>query len=112
MENCVFCKIASGEIKKEFTYEDENLVVFPDQNPMKPVHLLVIPKKHIKEFVELGDNELLVQFKNAIQKMIKEKGLDTQGYRVAVNGGGAQLIDHLHFHVMGPFGLGVETKEV
>jgi histidine triad (HIT) family protein len=106
MNDCIFCKIANGGVEKEFTYEDDEVVVFPDQSPIKPIHLLVTPKKHVKEFIDLNDNDLLIKLKDVVQKMIKEKGLDTQGYRIGVNGGGAQLIDHLHIHIMGPFNRG------
>lgn len=77
-------------------------MVFPDINPLKPIHLLIMPKKHVSDFLELNDKELLEKIKLVIQKMIKEQGLDNKGYRLGVNGGGAQLIDHFHVHMMGP----------
>lgn len=100
--NCVFCKIANGEIPKEFTYEDENLMVFPDLHPVKPVHLLIVPKKHIPEFMAIEDHELLQKIGKIIQKMIKEQNLEKKGHRIIINGGGAQEVDHLHVHLMGP----------
>ena len=105
MNDCIFCKIANKEIPKEFTYEDEDIMVFPDINPIKPIHLLIMPKKHVSDFLELGDKELLEKIKLVIQKMIKEQKLDNKGYRLGVNGGGAQLINHLHIHLIGPMGL-------
>lgn len=100
--NCVFCKIRDGEIEKEFDYQDDDVMVFPDINPLKPVHILVVPKKHIEDFADLLDKELLFKIKKVLDKVVKDQSLQNQGYRVSVNGGGAQLINHLHFHVVGP----------
>jgi histidine triad (HIT) family protein len=101
--DCVFCKIRDRVIPKEFTYEDEEIMVFPDIHPFKPVHLLVVPKKHIEDYLEFNDLDLSTKTKNIIDKMIKEQKLDNgRGYRVSVNGGGSQLVRHVHFHVMGP----------
>ncbi len=100
--DCIFCKIASGEMGTEFAYEDEHVVAFKDINPQKPVHLLVIPKEHVKEFYVLENDNVLPSVRKALQKLIAENNLDTQGYRIEVNGGGAQLVDHLHFHLLGP----------
>lgn len=102
--DCIFCKIRDREIPKEFTYEDEDVMVFPDINPLKPIHLLVMPKKHIKDFLDLKDPTILEKVKNVIQKMIKEQKLEDKGYRLVVNGGGAQIVDHLHVHLVGPLG--------
>ncbi len=102
MDNCIFCKIANKEIPKEFTYEDDDIVVFPDISPVKPIHLLVIPKKHVSELVAVDSPELFQKLFTVVQKMIKKEGLEDKGYRIVINGGGAQIIDHLHIHVMGP----------
>ncbi len=104
MLECVFCQIRDREIPKEFTYEDRDIMVFPDINPLKPIHLLVMPKKHFKDFLDLKDKTLLEKIKDIIQKMIKEQGLENKGYRLVVNGGGAQIINHLHVHLIGPLG--------
>lgn len=77
-------------------------MVFADIHPLRPIHLLIVPKKHIKDFLELEDDEILKSVRSAIQKMIIEKNLDKNGFRITVNGGGAQIIDHLHFHLTGP----------
>ncbi|MBI1982368.1 MAG: HIT domain-containing protein [Candidatus Levybacteria bacterium] len=104
MSDCIFCKIANREVPKEFTYEDSDVMVFPDINPVKPIHLLIMPKKHIRDFSELADNSLLDKLRIVIQRMIKEQKLENRGYRLVVNGGGAQIIDHLHIHLLGPLG--------
>lgn len=100
--DCIFCKIVSGEMGTEFAYEDDHVVAFNDIEPQKPVHMLVIPKKHVKEFLELEDDEVLSSVRKAVQQLILDNSLEKQGYRIEVNGGGFQLVDHLHFHLMGP----------
>lgn len=102
MNDCIFCKIANKEIPKEFTYQDEDVMVFPDINPVRPIHLLVVPKKHLADFLDLSEAFLWKKIKDIIQKMIKKHNLSDAGYRLVVNGGGAQIIDHLHIHIMGP----------
>lgn len=108
MKNCVFCKIRDREIPKEFDYEDEDIMVFPDINPSKPVHVLVVPKKHIEDFADLNDKELHFKIKKILDQVVKKQKLSNRGYRISVNGGGAQLINHLHFHVTGPISRDME----
>ncbi len=103
MDTCIFCKIRDKEIPKEFTYEDEDIMVFPDINPKKPIHLLIVPKEHIVEFAKLTDDVLLSKIRKIIQQMITTSKLSDAGYQVTVNGGGLQDIDHLHFHLKGPW---------
>ena len=107
MKDCIFCKIRDGKISKEFIYQDEDVMVFPDISPVKPVHLLIIPKKHIEDFMNLEDMNLVKKINETIKKMVKENKLENKGYRVGLNGGGAQVINHLHVHLMGPMGLKV-----
>ena len=102
MNECIFCKIANKEIPKEFTYEDKNIMVFPDIHPVKPIHLLVVPKKHIAEFVALNDQKLFHELTLVLQKMIKKSKLGKTGHRIVINGGGLQEVNHLHIHLMGP----------
>jgi histidine triad (HIT) family protein len=104
MADCIFCKIANKEIPKEFTYEDEDIMVFPDIRPIKPVHLLIIPKKHISDFTALDDDALLAKIRRVILKMVKDQEVENSGYRVVINAGGAQAIDHLHVHLTAPWG--------
>ena len=102
MENCIFCKIASKEIPKEFTYEDAAVMVFPDIHPIRLVHLLIVPKKHVVDLVNVDDSVLFQKLFTVVQKMIQQQGLTDKGYRVTINGGGAQLVPHLHIHLIGP----------
>lgn len=109
MEDCLFCKIVRKEIPATIVYEDEEVLVFPDIHPKKPVHLLTIPKKHVSEFVAVENHELFSHLTKAIQKMIKEQGLEDKGYQIRINGGGHQDINHLHIHLLGPMGKPAEA---
>ena len=102
MSDCIFCKIRDRKISKDFTYEDNDIMVFPDIHPVKPIHLLIVPKRHIKDFLLFDDDTLLPKIKRVIQKLIMEQKIQNKGYRILINGGGAQIIDHLHIHLMGP----------
>lgn len=110
METCIFCKIAIYEIPKEFSYEDKDVMAFPDINPIAQVHVLVMPKKHTKDFMDFKDSLVFQKVKDVIQKIIREKKLQSKGYRIVINGGGAQIIDHLHFHLIGPLGKKVPME--
>lgn len=102
MADCIFCKIRDRIIPKDFIYEDEDIMVFPDIHPIKPIHLLIMPKKHIADFLDFRDNLLLEKVRKTTQKIIKQFELGNKGYRLGINGGGAQIIDHLHIHLLGP----------
>ena len=102
MNDCVFCKIRDREIPKEFTYEDNDIMVFPDIHPVRPIHMLIVPKIHVEDFLDFNDESLMLKAKSMIDKIVRNNKLDKKGYRVGVNGGGAQLINHVHFHVSGP----------
>ena len=102
MENCIFCKIVNKQLPAKLLYEDEDVVVFPDIHPVRPVHLLIIPKQHVSEFLAVEEPVLFQKLFAVVQQMIKREGLKDKGYRVTVNGGGAQVVPHLHIHLMGP----------
>lgn len=104
MENCLFCKIISGEIPTNKVYEDDEILAFKDINPKAPVHILVIPKKHIssaKDIME-EDEALIGKMFTVINKIAKELKLEN-GYRIVNNCGkdGGQEVMHLHFHLLG-----------
>lgn len=103
MVDCIFCKIIRGEIPKDFTLETDTLVVFPDINPSADIHLLIVPKQHIEGIGSIRDNhsELLIEVYQVINKLVKENNLQDNLYRVVVNGGKAQHVPHLHFHLLG-----------
>jgi len=100
--NCLFCKIAKKEMPAEIVYEDEKVLVFKDIHPKAPLHLLIIPKKHIHSInhLELRDKELMGELILVAQKIAKEKNLE--GYKLVINVGrpAGQIIDHLHLHLL------------
>lgn len=110
MENCLFCKIVNGEIPSEKVYEDEEILAFKDINPVAPVHILVIPKKHISCAKDIKtENEALIgKMFTVINKIANEFNLE-KGYRIVNNCGedGGQEVMHLHFHLLGGKKLGI-----
>lgn len=103
MDECIFCRIIKKEIPKEFLYESDNLVVFPDINPSADIHILIIPKKHVRGIPDLTDSDglLLSEVYSTINKLVVDNNLGDNLYRVVVNGGRAQHVPHLHFHFLG-----------
>lgn len=103
--DCLFCKIAAGEIPATKVYEDDDAVAFRDINPVAPVHILVVPKKHIQSLaaVEARDEALLGRLQLVISKIAKDAGIADEGYRVTTNIGenGGQTVKHLHYHIIG-----------
>lgn len=105
MDNCIFCKIVNKEISSEIIHEDEYSVVFKDINPQAPVHVLVIPKKHIRSLAEMNENDkgiighLMYVAKNVASKL----GISNKGFRMVLNSGleSGQSVWHMHFHLMG-----------
>ena len=112
MEDCIFCKIIKKEIPSNIVYEDDEIIAFRDINPLAPVHILVIPKKHISSLLELTeeDEKLIGRIYTVINKIAKEEGIDEKGFRVVVNCGedGGQEVKHLHFHILGGKKLGIK----
>lgn len=110
MEDCLFCKIVKGEIPSDKVYEDDEILAFRDIQPAAPIHILVIPKKHIESLanIECEDKELIGKIYGIINKIAEEQGFKEQGYRVIVNCGedGGQEIMHLHFHLLAGKKLG------
>ncbi len=102
-KDCIFCQIAKKKVPAKILYESEQVLVFPDINPQAPVHLLIIPKKHIPEFakIESKEGKILQEMLAVALRLIKEKKLNQKGYRLVLNGGGAALINHLHLHLLG-----------
>ncbi len=104
MADCIFCMIANHEIESNYVYEDDKIVAFKDMDPQGPVHVLVIPKKHIASLddVKPEDHEIVGHIMCKIGEIAKSQGL-TNGYRVVSNNGddAFQTVKHLHFHIIG-----------
>jgi histidine triad (HIT) family protein len=103
--DCIFCKIANGEIKSDIVYQDETAVAFPDINPKAPVHLLIIPRKHIERISDLSSNEeqLVGHLVAIASKLAQQQGISKSGYRLVLNCGahGGQVVSHIHIHLLG-----------
>ncbi|OGZ35004.1 MAG: histidine triad nucleotide-binding protein [Candidatus Portnoybacteria bacterium RIFCSPHIGHO2_01_FULL_40_12b] len=103
--NCIFCQIIRKEQPADVVYEDEQMIVFKDIKPKTPVHLLIVPKKHIESInhLEEKDKELFSQMIFLAKKIAQEQSISQAGYKLLFNvgRGGGQLIDHLHLHLMG-----------
>ena len=102
---CIFCQIASGKIPSDIVYQDKEVIAFRDINPQAPVHILVIPKRHIPSLDQLKEKELsVITHMIAIaNQLAKGEGVADKGYRLAINCGkeGGQLVPHLHLHLLG-----------
>ena len=105
MDNCIFCKIVKGEIPSKKAYEDDEIMAFHDLNPQAPLHLLVIPKKHIANIMEmeLDDQSLIGRLVYRAQEIAKSEGCGEMGARFVINckSHGGQTVDHLHVHILG-----------
>ncbi len=102
--NCLFCKIIAGDIPSSVVYENEDVYAFRDINPQAPVHVLVIPKKHVSSIAEVNeDNAAAVTAVIKSIPLIAEKEKLQNGFRVVSNVGedGCQSVHHLHFHILG-----------
>jgi len=103
--DCVFCKIVAGEIPSNIIYQDEEVIVFPDINPLAPTHLLIIPRKHISSLVHLAEAEssLIGDMTNIANQLARREGISESGYRLVINCGeqGGQAVPHLHMHLLG-----------
>ena len=105
MSDCIFCKIAAGEIPAQIAYQDDSVVAFHDLNPQAPTHILVIPREHIATLLDAEDHhsELLGQLQRAAVEIAREQGLDQDGFRLVTNclEGAGQSVFHIHVHLLG-----------
>ncbi len=105
MSDCIFCKIVKREIPSEVVYENEFIFAFKDIHPKAPIHILVVPKKHISTFNDITSEDIPLygEIIKAIQKITKDLNIADSGYRVLVNVNkdGGQVIYHLHVHILG-----------
>lgn len=110
MKDCLFCKIVKGEVPSTKVYEDDEIYAFKDINPAAPIHILVIPKKHITSLAHLQkeDEALVGKIYGVMNQIAEEQGFKENGYRVIVNCGkdGGQEVMHLHFHLLAGKQLG------
>lgn len=104
MEDCLFCKIIKGDIPSSKVYEDEFVYGFKDINPEAPIHILIVPKKHISSIADLKDEdkEYVWRIHKAINEIAKEQGFSENGFRVISNCGkdAGQTVMHLHYHLL------------
>lgn len=102
-QDCLFCRIASGEIRANVVDESPGCLAFRDVNPEAPVHVLVIPKRHISSLKDLDDPALLGEMLDLLRRIAVSEGVSESGYRTVVNTGpdGGQSVFHLHAHLMG-----------
>lgn len=104
-DRCLFCKIIKKEIKSDIVYEDEGTFAINDVNPQAPVHILILPKKHIPSLLDLKeeDSALMYNVYQTIKRIASEKKIDKDGFRVIINcnSWGGQTVFHLHFHLLG-----------
>ena len=112
VDDCLFCKIARREIPSEVAYEDDEVIAFKDNQPLAPVHLLIIPKEHLLSVNEITPEyePLIGHLFGVIQRLAQELGVTESGYRVVTNTGtdGGQVVGHLHFHLLGGQALNVK----
>ncbi|WP_026223810.1 histidine triad nucleotide-binding protein [Methylosarcina fibrata] len=103
MTNCLFCKMAGGEIKPDTVYEDDAVLAFRDIHPQAPVHILIIPKRHFATLNDIDDPLLAGRLLQTAVELAKEEGLAEEGYRTVINcnSHGGQAVYHLHLHLLG-----------
>jgi histidine triad (HIT) family protein len=105
MADCLFCRIVSKKVPAKIIYEDERVLAFDDINPQAPVHILVIPKKHISTTLDIedGDNALIGHLFQTAGEVAKGKGIAKRGFRLVVNTNpeAGQTVYHVHIHILG-----------
>ncbi len=103
--DCIFCQIASGETPADLVYQDEHLVAFKDIKPHAPVHILLVPRKHIRSIndMEEDDRSIVAELLFRARSIAEQQGIHESGYRLVFNveRGGGQVIFHMHLHLMG-----------
>ncbi|BAF59065.1 diadenosine tetraphosphate (Ap4A) hydrolase and other HIT family hydrolases [Pelotomaculum thermopropionicum SI] len=104
MQDCIFCKIVNRELPSDVVYENEDILVFKDIKPEAPVHLLLIPKKHIPSLLDLSEEDagVIGQIQLAASRLAREMGLAERGFRLVNNCGrdSGQVVMHVHYHLL------------
>lgn len=110
MDNCIFCQIAQKQKPTEILYEDSQVVAFPDIAPKAPIHILIVPKKHISTVAQLAEKDVLLIGKliYAAKLLAEKQGIAESGFRLCFNTGkhSGQIVDHIHLHLLGGGPLG------
>jgi len=105
MSDCLFCGIVEGKIKGNIVYQDNSVVAFKDINPKAPVHLLIIPRRHVAGVLDLNadDGAMICHIFAVAARLAREQGIADSGFRVVVNSGAdaGQSVFHLHYHLLG-----------
>lgn len=113
-DTCIFCQIARGEVSADIVFRDETITAFWDANPAAPVHILLIPNKHIPSIKDIkpGDEEMIGHLFTAAAHVARTQGLAESGFRLIANTGpnAGQTVMHLHFHLIGGIHLGHHLK--
>lgn len=108
--NCIFCKIINKEIPAEIVYENDDVIAFKDIQPQAPVHVLIIPKKHISSILEVDESnvDIFGKLQLAASTIARKLGVAQDGFRLVNNCGefGGQTVDHIHYHLLGGKPLG------
>ncbi len=104
-DDCIFCRIADGKMKSDILHQDEEMIAFRDVNPLAPIHILIVPRKHIPTVAELAEDEapLIGTMVKVANRLAKREGVAEKGYRLVINCGreGGQGVAHLHMHLLG-----------
>jgi diadenosine tetraphosphate (Ap4A) HIT family hydrolase len=110
MSDCLFCGIVEGKIKANLVYQDDAVIAFKDIGPKAPVHILIVPRKHIENILALDPSDAAVigQIFQVAARLAREQGIADSGFRVVVNSGAdaGQSVSHLHYHLLGGRQLG------
>lgn len=105
MQDCIFCKIVKKEIPSEVVYEDERILAFRDISPLAPVHVLIIPKEHLINVLDLNEKniDLIGHIHLVANKLAREAGIAEKGFRIVTNCNeeGGQIVFHMHYHLIG-----------
>jgi histidine triad (HIT) family protein len=105
MEGCLFCTLVAGKINAKIVYQDERIVAFRDVKPQAPVHILIIPRKHVAGVLDIepDDHALIGEIFQVASRLAREQGIGDSGFRVVVNSGAdaGQSVFHLHYHLIG-----------
>ncbi len=101
----VFCRIVAGELPSDILYQDDEVMAFRDINPLAPIHVLIIPKRHINSLADLSDDEaqIIGHMAEVANQLARQEGVAEKGYRLVVSSGkdGGQVVPHLHMHLLG-----------